>query len=119
MRAYADMKARLDVSQQTVQITFMTLLHHAEFAGAVVVFFSPRSNHVTFYSNMTDVEVMIPSTSRASQSTGPASPVGTNTIPEGALIEMISILLSRLMMDELAAAGTFDKPLSAGTAGTE
>ncbi|KAI9520915.1 hypothetical protein NQZ68_013321 [Dissostichus eleginoides] len=48
-----------------------------------------------------------------------ASPVGANTIPEGALIEMISILLSRLMMDELAAAGTFDKPLSAVTAGTE
>lgn len=36
-----------------------------------------------------------------------------------ALIEMISILLSRLMMDELAAAGTFDKLLSAVTTGTE
>lgn len=36
-----------------------------------------------------------------------------------ALIEMISILLSRLMTDELAAAGAFDKPLSATTSGTE
>lgn len=32
---------------------------------------------------------------------------------------MISILLSRLMMDEPAAAGTFYKPLSAVTTGTE
>lgn len=32
---------------------------------------------------------------------------------------MISILLSRLMMDEPAAAGTFDKPLSAVTTGAE
>lgn len=56
-------KARLDVSRQTVQITFMTLLYHPEFAGASLL---SSSNRVTFYSNLTDVEVMMPSTSEAS-----------------------------------------------------
>lgn len=56
-------ETRLDESQQTVQITFMTLLYHPEFA-TVSLLFSPH--HVTFYSNLTDVEVMMPSTSEAS-----------------------------------------------------
>lgn len=34
-------------------------------------------------------------------------------------MEMISILLRHLMMDELAAAGAFDKPLSVATTQTE
>lgn len=72
-------KARLDVSPQTVQITFMTLLYHPEFACATLLF-SP--NHVTFYSNLTDVEVMMPPTSEALQSTDPASPK-TPALPEG------------------------------------
>lgn len=38
-------KARLDISQQTVQITFLTLLYHPEFASAGFVF---SSNRVTF-----------------------------------------------------------------------
>lgn len=41
----------------------MTLLHHPEFAGASCLL-SP--NRVTFYSNLTDVRVMIPPLSGAS-----------------------------------------------------
>lgn len=40
------------------------------------------SKHVTFYSNLTDVEVMMPSTSGASSYYRPASPK-TPTLPEG------------------------------------
>lgn len=90
----------------------MTLLYHHEFATVSLLFFS--SNHVTFYSNLTDVEVMMPF---------PRSP--QTLVSERhqhylrALIEMISILLSHLMMDEPAAAGTFDKLLSAATTETD
>lgn len=69
-------KARFDESQPTVQITFMTLLYHPEFAGASLPF---ASNHVTFYSNLTDVQVMMPPTSAASQSTAPAFSKAANT----------------------------------------
>lgn len=61
-------KERLDESQQTDQITFMTLLYHPEFACASLLL---SSNRVTFYSNLTDVQVMMPSTSEASQSADP------------------------------------------------
>ena len=61
-------KERLDESQQTDQITFMTLLYHPEFACASLLL---SSNSVTFYSNLTDVQVMMPSTSEASQSADP------------------------------------------------
>lgn len=38
----------------------MTLLYHSEFASVSLLF---SSNHVTFYSNLTDVQVMMPSPS--------------------------------------------------------
>lgn len=37
-------KARLDISLQTVEITFMTLLYHPEFAHAVSFFFLKQCN---------------------------------------------------------------------------
>lgn len=78
-----------------------------------VFFFLPPSSCVTFYSNLTDVEVMMPSAARPRRR--------QTCVPHylRALIEIISILLSRLMMDEPAHAGAFDKPLSAVTGGTE
>lgn len=108
--ADAKRKREIDESRQTAQISFMTLLYHSKFAGSSLLFPSRR---VTFYSNLTDVQVMMPSASESTDlETAPAPYLR-------ALIEMISILLSRLMTDELAAAGAFDKPLSAATSGTE
>lgn len=46
----------------------MTLLYHPKFAGTSRLL-SP--NRVTFYSNLTDVRVMMPSPSGASASTDP------------------------------------------------
>lgn len=57
-----------DESQPTSQITFMSLLYHPEFAGTSRLL-SP--NRVTFYSNLTDVRVMMPFPSGASASTDP------------------------------------------------
>lgn len=60
--------AGFNESHPTSQITFMTLLYHLKFAGDTRLL-SP--NRVTFYSNLTDVRVMMPSPSKASPSPYP------------------------------------------------